>query len=74
MHKVFIVLVYTVPALIVFAVSGNVIWWIGLVLAAGNSLGAWLATHLAVKKGEKFIRIVLFIAMLAMAVKLIFFA
>lgn len=73
MHKVFIVLVYTVPALIIFAVGGNVIWWIGLILAAGNSLGAWLGTHFAVTKGEKLIRVVLLIAMLAMAVKLIFF-
>ena len=74
MHKVFIVLVYTVPALIVFALRGNVIWWIGLILAAGNSLGAWLGTHFAVKKGEKFIRAVLFIALLGMAIKLIFFS
>ena len=71
MHKVFIVLVYTVPALIVFALDGNVIWWIGLILAAGNSLGAWLGTHVAVKKGEKFIRIMLLLAMLVMAVRLL---
>jgi hypothetical protein len=71
MHKVFIVLVYTVPALIVFALDGNVIWWMGLILAAGNSLGAWLGTHFAVKKGEKFIRIILFVAMLVMAVRLL---
>ena len=73
MHKVFITLVYTVPALVVFALDGNVVWWIGLVLAAGNALGAWLGVHFAIKKGEKFIRVVLFIAMLGMAVKLIFF-
>ena len=29
----------------------------GLVLAAGNALGAWLGTHFAVKKGEKFTKI-----------------
>ena len=71
MHKVFIVMIYTVPALIVFAVGGNIIWWIGIVLAAGNSLGAWLGTHFAVKKGEKFIRIVLLLAMLVMAIRLL---
>ncbi len=70
-HKVFIVMIYTVPALIVFAVGGNVIWWIGLVLAAGNSLGAWLGTHFAVKKGEKFVRIVLLLATSAMAIRLL---
>ena len=72
-HKVFIILIYTVPALIIFAVGGNVVWRIGLFLAAGNATGAWLGTHFAVKKGEKFIRLVLFITLLVMAVKLIFF-
>ena len=71
MHKVFIVLLYTIPALLVFALRGDVILWMGLVLAGGNSLGAWLGTHFAVKKGEKFIRIVLLLAMLAMAVRLL---
>ncbi len=73
MHKVFIIFLYTIPALLVFLFRGDVIWWMGLVLAAGNALGAWFGTHFAVKKGEKFIRFVLLIAMLAMAVKLIFF-
>lgn len=74
MHKVFIVLIYTVPSLVVFAIGGNVIWWMGLVLAGGNATGGWLGTHFAVKKGEKFIRIVLFIALVVMAVKLLFFS
>jgi len=74
MHKVFIVFLYTIPVLLIFALRGDVIWWMGLVLAAGNALGAWIGTHFAVKKGEKLIRIVLLLAMLAMAVKLIFFA
>lgn len=73
MHKVFIVMIYTVPALLVFALDGKVIWLVGLVLAVGNASGAWLATHFAVKKGEKFIRLVLFAVMLAMAIKLLFF-
>ncbi len=74
MHKVFIIFLYTIPTLLVFVLRGDVIWWMGLVLAAGNALGAWLGTHFAVKKGEKFIRIILLLAMLAMAIKLIFFA
>ncbi len=72
MHKVFIILIYTVPALFVFLYRKDVIWSMGLVLAAGNALGAWVGTHFAVKKGEKFIRVVLLVAMLAMAVKLIY--
>ena len=62
-------------AILVFALGGAdvIIWWMGLVLAAGNALGAWLGTHFAVKKGEKLIRTVLLLAMLGLAVKLIFF-
>ena len=36
MHKVFIVLIYTIPALIIFVISGNVNWGYGLVLASGK--------------------------------------
>ena len=41
MHKVFIILIYTIPALIIFALSNNVNWLLGLTLAAGTSFGAW---------------------------------
>ncbi len=72
MHKVFIVGVYTVVALAVFAARGNVLWRTGLVLAAGMALGGWIGSHVAVGKGEKFIRIVLNVALVAMAAKLLF--
>ncbi len=70
MHKVFIVLIYTVPALAIFAWSGKIDWLLGLSLAAGNGLGGWLAVRLAVHKGEKIIKIVLLFAFAIMAVKL----
>jgi uncharacterized membrane protein YfcA len=71
MHKVFIVMIYTVPALGIFIWSGNVDWVPGLSLAAGNSLGGWWAARLSVKKGDKIIRYVLFAAMLMVALKLL---
>ena len=70
MHKVFIILIYTIPALAIFALSGNVDWMLGLVLAAGNSLGGWWGVHAAVKGGERVIRIVLAVAIIIMAGKL----
>lgn len=70
MHKVFIIMIYTLPALLVFALTGNVNWKYGLVLAAGNSAGAWWGARAAVKGGEKIIRIVLAIAIGIMAFKL----
>jgi uncharacterized membrane protein YfcA len=39
MHKVFIVLLYMIPALSVFIWTGNVNWGIGLNLAGGNAIG-----------------------------------
>ncbi len=71
MHKVFIVFVYTIPALGIFVATGNVDWVLGLCLAAGNSFGAWWGAHVAVKGGEKIIRAILAVAILIMAVKLL---
>ncbi len=71
MHKVFIVGVYTVPVVAVFAFAGKINWTLGISLAAGNMLGAKLAVKFAVKKGEKAIKYVLAVALFFMAVKLI---
>lgn len=70
MHKVFIILIYTIAALTVFAVTGHVNWRFGLVLAAGNALGGWWGAQAAFKGGEKFIRIILGVAILLIAMKL----
>ncbi len=70
MTKVFIIFIYTIPAIIIFALSGNIRIIYALALAAGNASGAWWSAKLAVKKGEKLIRIVLVAAVLAMALKL----
>jgi uncharacterized membrane protein YfcA len=40
-------------------------------LAAGNVFGGWWGAKLSVKKGEKFIKFVLIIAILIMAMKLL---
>lgn len=71
MHKVFIVGLFTFAALIVFAVRGQVLWIPGFALAAGNALGGWIGSRLSVFKGESWIRTTLWIALLLMAVKLL---
>lgn len=43
--KVFIVLIYTLPALAIFALNDQVRWGLGLLLAAGNMTGALLAVR-----------------------------
>lgn len=71
MHKVIIIGVYTIVALVVFASQGHVAWVAGLCLAAGNATGGWIGSHVAVKKGERLIRVVLNIVLLVMAVRLL---
>lgn len=71
MHKVLIVLVYTVPALLIFVGSGDVDWPLGLALAAGSALGGWLAVKASIRGGERVIRIALVVALLLMGAKLL---
>ena len=70
MHKVFIALMFTLPAMIVFIYAGNVNFVIGLILSVGNSIGAWWAAKLSVKKGEKFIKYFLAVAIVVISLKL----
>ncbi len=71
--KVFIVLVYTVAALSIFIIEDQINWVYGLVLAIGNSIGAWFASRWSVKKGDKIVGRILIIAVTILAIKLWFF-
>ncbi len=71
MHKVFIIFIYTIPAMLVFLFTGNVEWKFGLSLAAGMAFGAWWAAKISVKRGEAVIRTILIVAILLMALKLL---
>ena len=71
--KVLIVLVYTIVALAVFILNKQVDYFLGIVLGVGSMFGAWLATHVAVKKGIGFIRWFLLVTVLAVAIKMLFF-
>ena len=70
MHKVTIVMIYMVPALAIYAFTGNVDWLLGLILGAGSAVGGWWAAHASVKGGEKIIRMALAVAIFIMALKL----
>jgi uncharacterized protein len=73
MHKVLIVLVYTVVALFVFAAQLELLWWTGLGLAVGNSIGGWLGAHTTVRVGDSLIRRVLYVALSLFIIKLLLF-
>ena len=69
--KVFVVALYMVSSLAVFIINGKVNWLLGLTLAVGNAIGAWLGSTFAVEKGDKWIKILLVVAVLTMAAKLL---
>ena len=70
MHKVFIVMVFTVPAVIMFIWTGNVDWFAAVALSIGMMFGTWFAVRMAIEKGEKLVRIVLGVSLLIIAGKL----
>ncbi len=73
MYKVLIVLVYTIVALTVFASQLELLWWAGAGLALGNAIGGWLGAHATIRHGESLIRRVLYVALTAFIIKLLFF-
>jgi uncharacterized membrane protein YfcA len=69
--KLFIVLIYNILAFVVFILNDQVNYKIGLTLAIGNMLGAFVATRIAVKKGPQLVRYILLIALVLSATKLL---
>lgn len=71
MYKVFVVLVYTIIALTVFASQVEILWVTGIALAVGMMIGGWLGAHTTISHGEVWIRRVLFITLSVFIVKLL---
>ena len=69
--KMFVVLFCTFVALIIFVTNDHVNWGMGIALGGGNAVGAWVGSHWAVEKGDKWIRIILVVSVSAFAIKLI---
>lgn len=69
MHKIYIVLIYTVPVLLIFGFTGNIHWPWAVCLSAGMAVGAWLSVKISVRRGEKVVKAVLCVAILLMAAK-----
>ncbi|MBN1118954.1 MAG: sulfite exporter TauE/SafE family protein [Bacteroidales bacterium] len=72
MHKTFVVLIYTIPVLLIFGISGNIHWLYAIVLSLGSIVGSWISVKLSIKKGEKLVKFVLAISIILMAAKFFF--
>lgn len=62
--------VYQTIALLIFARAGQVDWGVGITLAIGNMLGGAVGAHLVVRKGTKWVRIVVLVSAVAAILKL----
>ena len=69
--KVLMVLSFTLVALIVFISAGQIVWMYGLLLAAGNAVGAWFASRNASRIGAKNIRYILLTIVLFSGLKVL---
>lgn len=70
--KVVLVGVYTPLALAVFLWQGQVDLWLGLLLSVGHAIGAWLGAAATLRRGERFVRVMLVVVVVASALKLLF--
>jgi uncharacterized membrane protein YfcA len=56
MHKMAIVIPYSLVVLLIFRGEVGVAWSAGIALAVGNSLGGLVGVRMSVKRGEKYIK------------------
>jgi len=72
--KVSIVLLYTLPALLIFAISDQVRWGMGLTLALGNITGAFIAVRVNLSnKGAQWVKWITLVMVAAILVRLILY-
>jgi uncharacterized protein len=58
-------------ALALFASRGVVLWKVALPMAAANAAGAFVGARLAVKKGDRFVRVVVLVVVAALVLKIV---
>ena len=58
-------------ALLFFILGGHVVWSIGLVMAAGQVIGATVGAHLVIRRGTALIRPLLVFVSIALTIKLV---
>ncbi len=71
--KALIVLILTIPTLYMFAVKGHVHWQAGFAIAIGTAVGSWLTSRWSVKVNDKYVRYIITVIIVSLAVKLWFY-
>ncbi len=62
--KVFVVFMYSPFAIAIYVLDGQMEWILGLVAAIGHFAGGLVGSHLAIKRGSGFVRILLIVIVL----------
>ncbi|MFT5483588.1 MAG: putative membrane protein YfcA [Halieaceae bacterium] len=73
MHKVFVVGVYMIATLAIYASRVEILWMVGVALAMGTSLGGWIGARISISRGEETIKMVLNVVLVVFIIKLLFF-
>ncbi len=60
-----------IASLLFFIIGGQVVWIVGLIMAMGQMIGAFLGSHMTMKHGSKIVRPLLVIISFAMTAKLV---
>jgi uncharacterized protein len=63
-------LVTNLAAIVVFGLSGSVLWALGLMMGAANLIGGYLGARTAISRGNSFIRRVFLIVLTGLIIKL----
>ncbi|MGA1846205.1 sulfite exporter TauE/SafE family protein [Deferribacter abyssi] len=69
--KTFVIMVFTVFALVIFILNNKVDFILGIILGIGNIIGALLGTKVTVEKGHNFIQKVVLVCIIIFALKLL---
>jgi uncharacterized membrane protein YfcA len=68
--KVFAAIIYTSVSVLIFAFEDKIVWITGLTLAIGQGFGGWYASRWSVDKGEVWIKRVMIVTIIGLAIKL----
>ncbi len=64
--------VSNILSLLAFAIGGQVVWIVGLTMAGGQVIGAYLGSHLVISRGAKLIRPIFIVVVLMTTAKLFY--
>jgi len=70
--KVFAAIIYTAVSVAVFAFERKIDWSVAMILSVGHALGGWYASRWSVKAGDVWIKRVMIVTVIGMAIALWF--